>query len=94
MIPAVTISIYEDGWEVSTHLQVGMKTFRYYTVILSMLEDASMFLSRWNANWREAAEDYFGYEGIEDLSEPVEQSDVALALARLLPPREPIKRRF
>lgn len=94
MTPAITVCIYEDGWEVSTHLQVGMKTFRYYTTTFSYIGALHRFLWDWKQDWKTTASEVFDYEGIEDLTEPVEHSEVQLALSALLPPREPIKRRF
>ena len=93
MTPAITIAIYEDGWEVSTHLQVGARTFRYFSITLSQLEDVSLFLARWSSDWNSAANEYFAYEGLEDMTEPVIHEGIALALANLLP-KSNFKRRF
>lgn len=97
MIPAITIAIYEDGWEVSTHLQVGRRTFRYCAHTFPIISEVADFLEQWRKNWEVVACDVFGYEGIEDLNEtdhgPI-SPDLSSVISALLPSIAPMKRRF
>lgn len=97
MTPALTICSYPDCWEISTHLQVGRKTFRYYTFEFKIIAEVAAFLEGWKENWQALALDAWDYHGLEDIVEPdLDKSslsaNVSMALANLLP-QQPVYRR-
>jgi len=96
--PVLALSRSPAGWEASTHLQVGPRTFRYYTHDIADLEGVCEFLKRWNANWAGVALELWDYDGPEEYEEPdLEHKlspSIAKALARILPEPKPIRRRI